>query len=52
MNKSRVLKTQPLGEKAFLQHTGWNSSGDYVWANSYFPPHLKVLKNGNGERVD
>ena len=28
MNKSRVPKTQPLGEKAFLQHTGWNSSGD------------------------
>lgn len=28
VNESRVPKTGPLGEKAFLQRTGWDGSGD------------------------
>jgi len=27
VNESRVPKTQPWGEKAFLQRAGWDSSG-------------------------
>lgn len=32
MIKSRVPVTQPLGKQAFHEHTGWDCSGDNVWA--------------------
>lgn len=44
VNKSRVPKTEPLGGKAFLQHTGWGGSGAMCGPTFISPPTLGSIE--------
>lgn len=43
-NESRVPKTQPLGEKAFIQCTRWDGSGDMCGPTLLYLPTLESIE--------